>query len=423
MKSQPVCPLKMRDSALSGLSLLGISLLSTSLLSPLHAQPPEPPRPPKPPVPPITLEELTTLAGGPTRITMHLKDATYLQILAELSKQSGVRVRGQFWDEAQRKKTFTVDIENQPFWDAVRIIGDQLKIFPQQWGGQAGLVLTPDSDGRLRGAKQLSAPMMTAVVRGIQRTHNVNYSSPENANPAQAKPDTPRISLTGLLMVDPKLRLLNNMARSKVTEAVDDKGVSLVADKEEGWLYGDNQLLWQLQFSLKYRPDIGKKLTRLNGSLRFYVVARFDTWEITDLDKAKGASKTVKLGKREETYTVDSIAKEGEGYRIKLTVSRKVEAAPPPEEATPEAQQLRQARRDLARWMSLKDAAGQEYYGYFAGGSFNEGAEDNIEFVFNNNQQFPGDEKAGDPKKLRIDIPIEFRELTVPINFKDLVLP
>ncbi len=46
-----------------------------------------------------------------------------------------------------------------------------------------------------------------------------------------------------------------------------------------------------------------------------------------------------------------------------------------------------------------------------------------MNFTFNSNQQFPGDEKAGEPDKLEIDIPLEFRLLEVPFEFKDLPLP
>lgn len=393
---------------------MALGALSVSSL----AQPPEPPRPPKPAAPPITLEELSAAIGGTTQITMHLKDVTYREILADLSRQSGIVVKARNQDEAARLKKYSIDIENQNFWQAIRSIGEVLKLYPQPWGANRELTMAPGYAAYWRGATQFSAPLMSLMVRQIERTHYVNFASPENADPAQAAPNAPRVELNSLVVVDPKLRSLGTTARYTVTEAVDEKGVSLMTETAEGRMYREIPLLWQGQFQLKYRPNMGRKLSRLRGSLRFFVVARSELWENNDVNIAKGATKTVKVGRREETYTVDSIEKEGNGYRVKIAVSRKTEAAPVPEEATPEAQQLRQARRELVQWMRLTDEAGNAYQGRYADSS-----DDVQEFVFSSNRQSPDDVKIGPAKKLSIDIPVEIRELTVPIEFKYLVLP
>src|SRR5437773_2103341 len=95
-------------------------LLACSLLAaPLCAQPPDRPRPPKPAAPPLSLDEAGALLGGPTRVTLHLKDAAPQAVVAELSKQAGVSIRLQLWGEEDRKKPVTLDLEDQPFWTAL----------------------------------------------------------------------------------------------------------------------------------------------------------------------------------------------------------------------------------------------------------------------------------------------------------------
>jgi hypothetical protein len=180
----------------------------------------------------------------------------------------------------------------------------------------------------------------------------------------------------------------------------------------------ESPLQWQMQVPLKYSATMGKKIARLQGSFRAFVIARHEKWEIPDVMKAKGAAKTVKIGNRDETYTLEEIVKEGDSVRIKILIKRELEIAPPSTQNTPEAQQLKYARRDWSRWMRLSDAKGNTYQGYNAGGG-----EDEMNFTFNSHQQYPDDPKADEPDKLVIDIPLEFRQLEVPFTFKDLVLP
>lgn len=380
------------------------------------AQPPMPPRPPKPAAPSITLKELERGVGGPTLITLHFKDATMQEILNELSKQSGIRVRANFWGDEQRKKTYSLDIEKRPFWEVVSEIGDKLKLFPQQWGGQNGLVLSPDSEGSSRGSTQLDTPLLSIVAKTLTRTHTVNYK--KNSTTNQDQPETPSMMLQSVLLIDPKLQLLNNASRANVTEIVDEKGKTLKGEHDEIYIYGEAPVLWQMQLPLKYSATMGKKLAHLSGTFRAFVVARDEKWEISDILKAKGATKTVKIGGKEETYTLEEVTKQGESVQVRISIKRGIEIAPPPADNTPEGQQLKYARRDWSRWMRLADEKGNSYQGYNSGGG-----DDEMSFSFNNNQQFPDDVKAGEPVKLQINVPLEFRLLEVPFEFKNLVLP
>ena len=397
-----------------------ILVASTILIGSLevaHSQPPMPARATKPPVPPITLKELEREAGGPTLVTLRFKEAKHQEILSELGKQANISLRANIWSgDEKRNKKHSLEIDKKPFWDAVAEIGEKMQLFPQQWGGQNGMVLSEDQGEASRGATQMATPMFSITAKTISRTHTVNFTPKVEASKAQ--PETPSMSLQTAILIDPKLRLLNNAAKASVTEIVDEKGKSLKGAQDDIWVHGESPLLWQMQVPLKYSATMGKKIARLQGSFRAFVIARHERWEIPDVLKAKGASKTVKIDNRDETYTLEEIVKEGDSVRISIKVNRELEIAPRPGDSTPEAQQLKYARRDLSRWMRLSDAKGNAYQGYNSGGS-----EDEMSFTFNSNQQFPDDAKPGEADKLVIDIPLEFRQLEVPFTFKDLVLP
>ncbi len=391
-----------------------VGLLCVFGLSAATAQPPMPSKPPRPAVASITLGELEKNAGGPTLITLHFKESTAQEILNELSKQGDIRVRANFWSDEQRTKKYSLDVEKRPFWEAMSEIGDKLKLFPQQWGGQNGMVLSPDNEGSSKGSVQLETPLLSIIAKTLTRTHSINYKT----KTGQDQPEVPSMTLQSVILFDPKLQLLNNAAKATVTEIVDDKGKTLKGEQNDIYVYGEAPVQWQMQVPLKYSTTMGKKLTRLKGTFQAFVVARRETWDIPDILKVKGLSKTFKFGTKEETYTIEEVTKQGDGIQIRITVKRPLEIAPTQADNTPEGQQLKYARRDWSRWMRLTDEKGNQYQGYNSGSS-----EDEMSFTFNNNQQFPGDEKAGEPVKLEIDVPLEFRLLEVPFEFKDLVLP
>jgi hypothetical protein len=390
------------------------------------AQPPDKPQPPKAAAKSITLEELTREAGGPALVTLNVKEVPFRQVFVEITRQTGVPIRGGYWDGERDKKAVTLSIEKQPFWTAMREVGAKLDLYPQQWGMQNGLVLSQDSDGRMRGATQFSHPLMTMMVKSISRTHNVELRDPDTtkvingpAKPGVSTAPVPSVNMTleGMVLVDPKLRLMPGMGRAKLTEIIDEKNQSLKSENEI-YFYGESPLLWNMQVPLTYRATMGKKIAHLRGSVKFFVVSRSEKWEITDVMKAKGAKKTVKTLAGEETYTLSEAVQEGESYRFKLDVARPQVIARPVEENTPEGQQLLAARRDLNRWARLEDDKGRTFWPQGGGG-----ADDSVTMQYGEIRQFPGDEKLNAPHKMVIEIPLEFRELEVPFDFKDLPLP
>src|SRR5215211_1041548 len=133
-------------------------LLLALVALPVRAQPPEPP---KPIAPPLSLDEANVLLGGPTRITLHLKDAVPQAVVAELSKQAGVSIRLPVWGgDETRNKPLAIDVENQPFWTALSEVCAKLRVQPPAWGTDRGLALTSSGADLARGREIAFSPLV-----------------------------------------------------------------------------------------------------------------------------------------------------------------------------------------------------------------------------------------------------------------------
>src|SRR4051812_4348701 len=88
---------------------------------------------------------------GPSLITMHAKDMPARDAFAELSRQAGANLQPmppELW-ELKTWPKISVDLDREPFWNALRAIGAQANVELRQWndglrlmqsgaGGQSG---------------------------------------------------------------------------------------------------------------------------------------------------------------------------------------------------------------------------------------------------------------------------------------------
>ncbi len=384
-------------------------LLTLGLVAaPLWAQPPEP-RKSKPAAPPISLEEANKVLGGPTLITLHLKDATPQNIVKEFARVSGVAVR-MYYGGLERAKTLSIDLENQPFWSAMRELCTLLGATPQPFSGDSTIVLQPGAAGWAGGAMLTLSPLVSLRLSQISHTHTFKLSN--EGEGIKAVSDEHSLPIVGMFLFDPKVRPLSNPMQVTITGAVDEKGVAITS--EPAHAYSQMPLMSSLQIPLKWRADMGKKLVRLRGNLKCIVMSKREVWEIPDVLNAKETSKTVRGPDGDEIYTFLGVQKTGNQYQVRVKIERPQALIHPNQQ--PDAQQFLYARRDVGRLMKLQDANGRNL-GWQGGG----GGDDAIVTHFAELQD--AGEKSEAPQKLILEIPLEFRELEVPFELKDLPLP
>jgi hypothetical protein len=108
------------------------------------------------------------------------------------------------------------------------------------------------------------------------------------------------------------------------------------------------------------------------------------------------------------------VEKNGEQYVVRLKVTRPQTLVQP--DFSPETQQFLYLRRDIGRMIKLIDAKGRTLR-YQGGG----GGDSTVTAHFGTFQE--DGEKSEAPQKMVFEIPLEFRELVVPFELKDLPLP
>src|SRR5262249_18219244 len=116
------------------------------------------------------------------------------------------------------------------------------------------------------------------------------------------------INLT--VFAEPKLVILGHDYTCRLTEAIDDRGNSLIPEsvRQYNSMGPDSATRWNVQAKLAQPEGIGSKITRLKGSVRAAVQTHVDTWAVQNVSQAAGkitASKVI-AGRR---YSLKSIAR------------------------------------------------------------------------------------------------------------------
>lgn len=384
-----------------------------SLASLAFAQPTGVAAPPPPAALPLSLTDAEKLFDGPTLVTLHLKEASAALVLEELSKQSGVPLRLLFSDEANPAPKYTIDIEKQPFWTAFLEVCKQLQVAPQLAGDRIFQDLMPGNPDDSLGALLPLHPMVNMTAREIRHEHTFSLRGANGA--FQTPQDRHSIYFNGWVLTDPKFRVApNTTIYVEITAAVDEKGQTL-QHEQGGASFVQSPVLWDLQINLDGRGDAGKKLASLKGVIKAAIITKSERLEVPDLANAGPVSKIIKTPQGNETYHLIDLAQNGNQIEVTFGVTRPTQAAPLPDEDI-NVQQLRNARQDLSSFTRLLDAQGRDIP--YVSSKVN-GEATTLIFA----RQTEGANATSAPKRLVLDIPVEFRELQIPFEYKDLPLP
>lgn len=361
--------------------------------------------------PVISVAELKQVLGAPTTLTLHLKDATpqaTLNALVKQAEQAGIRVRT--WpphQELQVNQPVTVDLEGQPFWQALRTVAPKLGLFLYPYTQQEGITLATWSNGETAGLEQNSWPCLF-VAHKLERVQV--FTQLLNAPQPVGKTDNLRLYLTAF--IDPKVRFQAQRSNLRLDEIVDEEGHSLVGNKTMPLnIYNNNNgtPFFALNMLLKQPPGLGHHIARFRAALRLVVVAKQETWETPNIITAREVSKTVD----DKTYTVLQFEKQGENYVAHLRLSAVAQM--------PDAPLSSEAFSNVR----LLDAVGHEYHRGNVNTNYSpQGMIMNITFVRSGPQntatiQFP----PGEPTKLVWTFTTQFRTVEVPFEFDNLPLP
>lgn len=344
-------------------------------------------------------------ASGTSIITIHLKQAQPKDVIAELSKQAGTVLRTlpvNLW-ESRTFEAKDIDIEHQPFWEALKVVCTAWGLSPQQSGMDRDMFITDRNLG-LRAFGEapsvISGPFLVTAMN-INRNHNVDLNHPKDIR----RMCTVQMSV----LVEPKIKVLQGTYAAKVEQAVDEKGNVMAGPANNAMqtvMSPGNTWVWSMSCNLVPQAGAGERIAILKGHGTFMVQARSETIEIPEVLSAKNVSRSV-AGKR---FVLKDVRKTTENmYEASITLYR--------------------SGVNPAEWsfmanhaFKLVDAKGNALMrtGPNITGSTPDATE--MKFVFNRNLWNNG-EIAGEPVKLVWEVPTETREVVVPFEFRDLPLP
>jgi hypothetical protein len=326
---------------------------------------------------------------SPTLVSASLKHVTAREAFKEIAKQAGVRVDVSDL-EREDEPRFSMDITPRPFWQAVRDLclktSLQIDSLPTRWCNRPASVHGP----------------FLVVADRIERDYKVDL----------AKPDEPehRFRIQFTAYSDPKLLVLKNARETKLEEAVDERGNSLLPPTEEEFIPESSDYRgpweWKLSAKLHHPEGAGQRIAHLRGSAQFLVRTQYETWEISQVMSVQNATRVI-AGTR---VTIEGLSKSDEGYTLRIRGQGALCGLVSPGLAD----QFEAIRRSIR----LLDQNGRTFAVDFAGGA---GREDwSYLFTF---KPTPAQDATAEPCKLIWDVPTEAKFLVVPFDFKNLPLP
>ncbi len=383
-------------------------------------------------LPPLPVET----APGPSLVSLHLNNTPLRQAMEELAKQAGVEIAisrdfdhlDQEEKQEQEKKMITLDLDRQPFWEAVRQLCAQCDWKPEEFDCEGRcltlapedrwLTRAPGGGGWVKRPVKMESQFMV-MATGVKREQTLQFGDPHG--PSRT------FSIFVEVFADPKMKIVDVNPWIDVAVATDDNGNSLAASmggRIPGRFTGrQSPMLRGLFAPLQIRPGIGKKLVELSGVARLKVQTKSQIWDLGDpLKIAKEQRRAVN---DKVTLTVKRVSPAAHGpgslkALVKVTIKGKGIFnffGPRADDGDPLTN-----FEFLQGCLKVVDAKGRPFRGGMQSGS-RIGNTWEYSLSFSPPDDLTGGGKIAAPARMIWDLPVEIKEVAVPVEFKDLPLP
>ena len=340
---------------------------------------------------------------GPSIVSLRLHDVHPRDALLELARQSSTDIRTALptlW-ETRSFPNVSIDADRKPFWNVFRDICEQAGLFPTSLTTDRALLMDARDPAPPFGGPHVcvSGPFLISLSH-ISRTQSVDLNLPQNIRRD--------MRMQFMVYPEPKLRVLQSSPNARLTEALDDKGNSILpTGNYSDYLQVRTDWICAMTAFLQPKADTGRRLASLKGTTRIILQTRSQTAEIPDILDARNVSKSVD-GRR---FVLKEVRLTNGVYVVQLTLYR---AGWSPSEWNYLATYSNSTFR-------LEDAKGVPL---LRSGVSPGGGADQVELTLQfRRQDSNGNEVADEPAKLVWEIPTETREITVPFEFTDIALP
>jgi len=351
---------------------------------------------------------------GVSLITLDATEAEPKDVFAQIATQARAELEPalpQFWEQTHLNRV-SMRVDHLPFWTAMREIGEQTGVELAQWNEGLRLVQT-GGNGPTRGISVVSGPFLI-VANTVNRSESIDLSQLHGPirNAADVPPPERSFIVQLNAFAEPKLRLLQAASLAKLSVAIDDKGNSLLPPAPPGDATGVMTGItsnWTFTAALEYPgPKVGTRIKQLKGSVEVVLQTKFQTLEIP----RALAVRNVKRSAGGMQILFKGLTKNGEQYELAATATL-------PDSSHPEDWSRLQSIF-CARNVKLLDAKGVAWN--VAGTGIN-GGNNSVEVTMDFSTDPHAQPTAGEPSRLVLQIPTEYREISVPFEFADLPIP
>lgn len=370
---------------------------------------------------------------GATLVTMSVKDVHPRELLAELSRQSGVPLR--YWPDDPWEQggasggKVSLEITNLPFWEAVQRAWEVTGMSPveHQTAAPGSLVLSPHGES-LGVAPTQHHGAFAIQLRRVYRHQTAHVElgvGPDGKIAGNVNNDS-NLQMEMRLLVEPKIRLTGSVSQPILDEAVDENGKSLMLTQDprfgggRGWT--NSSSAWSVQSSMMLDAKAAARsrtIARLKGRVEVEIATAHDALDVkmedlVDIRRLREGEKR-DLAKRYEmgSYTIELISVEksaDHALQFEMSISWA---------QTGEDQQNGWIRAQaLMNSLRLEDASGRAW----ASGGGGNGWDGT---VMRGTRTFhrSGEADAGSPARLVLEVPTRVMTINIPFEFTDIPLP
>jgi hypothetical protein len=338
-------------------------------------------------------------AEQPTKVTLHVKNGLLKDVLADLSRQAGVEVTTTPESLASEvKNPLNIDAEGEPFWKVTLDICRQAQLTPAEMGGigmrnivlKRGQEPSPRAEPSMRGCFHITP--VFAISGGAVSNRTI---------------------LSFRMLVDPRLSVLRSTTFIATTQVSDSAGHSLLykapfSSDDLSAYYNWN---WSVTSHILTPGD--DNVADFKGTVRTQVQGQITTWEVTNALAIVNQSRDMPFGKA----TVAGISKV-DTSRSRILVLNDVYSVSASFDIAAGKESEVGGHTAFGGMVRLYDEAGNASEGaYFGSGAIRDG---HVGFSTTVNALTAARKRLGPISRLQWDIPGAVREITVPIEFKNI---
>lgn len=347
--------------------------------------------------------------SGASTINIEAVDMPAKEFFAELSRQVRAELlpaQPELWEMGNFNNKATLSLQNATFWQTMKVVQEKYNLDLVPWNDGVRLVPGGNGNGMMRGPSVVSGPFMV-VAQQVYRSQTADLN---NGGGMQSEF---LVRFTGFC--EPKLRLMQAAAEMQIEEAIDDNGNVLIgaaANRHSGFA-GSNNGMWNFNAHLRYpEANPGKRIVRLKGVVPVILQTGYETLEVEDPLNKKNIQKT--LGN--VFIDIRELTRNGDRYTLRLAATV----------AQDNYQRIQSLIYNAGNGgdIRLLDETGAKFSPTSRNVTQNNNTfEATIDFIPEPSRRNRQKASPGVPTKLVVKVPTATKNVSIPLEFRDIPIP